>query len=309
MGERASRTPIFCGGSVRAASRQGVPFAIPVPRGSGRHISGSDVPSPGARNRTPGRPGTLALGMHCSNARTTLRYPRDDEPCRDRAVSVGESSDDNLRSTRPEPFVHPEAWIEAFDEQCTETLLKRLRRYAFLLARVPGGEHLGDAISYAEEQVQAAVTDLLGGVLRWDPSTTDLEPYLMDVIRLRARRDRKRAARFKHVSIDATPSSNPGMPVREIELRLAVSASVHADELEASSLSSIAHTMRQLRGFFSADPLAQRFLDAIDSDATTRSEIMKVAGLTRDEYHNTRRRIARYLAQPDHGRNPRGKDN
>jgi hypothetical protein len=224
-------------------------------------------------------------------------------------VSVGESSDDNLRSTRPEPFVHAEAWIEAFDEQCTEALLKRLRRYALLLARIPGGEHLGDAASYAEEQVQAAVTDLVGGVLRWDPSTKNLEPYLMDVIRLRVRRDRKRAARFQHVSIDATPSSNSGMPIRDMELQLAASASPHADEREVSSPSSMTRTMQRLRDFFSEDPPALRYLDAIDAigpDATTRAEIMKAAGLTRAEYHNTRRRVARHIARLDPSR---AKDN
>lgn len=262
--------------------------------------------------RDPERPRTSVLGMHCSNTRTTLRYPRDSEPCRNRSVSVGESSDDNLRSTRPEPFVHAEAWIEAFDEQCTEALLKRLRRYAFLLARVPGGEHLGDAAAYAEEQVQAAVTDLMGGVLQWDPSTKSLEPYLTDVIRLRVRRDRKRAARFTHVSIDATPSSNSGMHLREVELRLATGPSGNADEHEVSSPSSKTRTMQRLRAFFSEDPIALRFLDAIDAldpDATTRSEIMKLAGLTRSEYHNTRRRIGRYLARLDRARRSPERDN
>lgn len=227
-------------------------------------------------------------------------------------MSVSESSDDNLRSTRPEPVVHAEAWVEAFDKQCTEALLKRLRRYALLLARAPGGEHLGDAASYAEEQVQAAVTDLVGGVVRWDPSTKDLGSYLMDVIRLRVRRDRKRAARFRHVSIDATPSSNPGIPIRDMELYLAASASAHADEREVSGPSSMARTMQQLRDFFSKDPLALRFLDAIDAiypDEATRSEIMKVAGLTRAEHHNTRRRIARYLAQLNRGQGSRAEDN
>jgi hypothetical protein len=223
-------------------------------------------------------------------------------------VSVGESSDDNLRSTRPEPFVHGEAWIEAFYEQCTEALLKRLRRYALLLARVPGGEHLGDAASYAEEQVQAVMADLVEGVLRWDPSTKNLEPYLMDVIRLRVRRDRKRAARFKHVSIDATPSSNPGMPIGDMQLQLAA----HVDDGEVRSPDSMTRSMQRLRSFFSDDPLALRLLDAIgaiDQDAATRSEIMKVARLTRAEFHNTRRRIARYLARLDRGQGLRAKDN
>ncbi len=207
--------------------------------------------------------------------------------------------------------MHAEAWVDAFDEQCTEALLKRLRRYALLLARVPGGEHLGDPASYAEEQVQAAVTDLVGGVLRWDPSTRNLEPYLTDVIRLRVRRDRKRAARFKHLSIDATPCSYSGS-IREADLYLAAGGSAHADAREGSGADTMTRTMQRLRAFFSEDPLALRFLDAIDAidhDAPTRSEIMKVAGLTRTEYHNARRRIARYLARPDHGQSSRTKDN
>jgi heme exporter protein D len=227
-------------------------------------------------------------------------------------VSVGESSDDNLRSARPEPFVPAEAWIEAFDTQCTEETLKRLRRYALLLAKLPGGEHMGDHASYAEELVQAAVTDLVAGVLRWDPSVKDLEPYLTDVLRLRVRRDRKRAAQFKHVSIDAASPSDPGASIREVEMRLAVSASARADETEMSSSDSMTRSMRRLREFFSDDPLAQRFLAAIEQDeqdAFTRAEIMKVAGLTRAEYHNTRRRIARFLARSDRGQRMPAKDN
>lgn len=245
---------------------------------------------------------TSRFRMHCSNARTVLRCTRDGELCRNRSVSVGESSDDNLRSARPEPFVPAEAWIEAFDAQCTEAMLKRLRRYVLLLARVSGGEHMGDHASYAEELVQAAVTDLVAGVLRWDPSLKDLESYLTDVIRLRVRRDRKRAARFKHVSIDAAPPSAPGAPIREVEIHLAAGAAAHADESEPSSSDSMTGSMRRLRESFSDDPLALRFLDAIeqdDQDAFTRAEIMKIAGLTRAEYHNTRRRIARYLARFD----------
>lgn len=252
--------------------------------------------------RVPEHFETSRFGMHCSDARTALHYTRDGESCRDRSVSVGESSNDNLRSARPEPFVPAEAWIEAFDTQCTEAMLKRLRRYTLLLARVSGGEHLGDHVSYAEELVQAAVTDLVAGVLRWDPSMKDLEPYLTDVLRLRVRRDRKRAARFKHVSIDAAPSAL-GAPIREVEMRLAVSASARTDESEMSS------SERRLRESFSDDPLALRFLDAVDQDATTRPEIMKVAGLTRAEYHNTRRRIARLLARFDRGQSTPARDN
>ena len=211
-------------------------------------------------------------------------------------MNVGESSDDNLRAC-PEPFVPSEAWIDAVDAQCTDAMLKRLRRYALLLARLPGGEHLGDHASYAEEVVQTAATDIAAGVLRWDPATGDLEPLLTDTIRLRVRRDRKRAARYKHVSIDTAHAHERVLAIDEVEAYLAASASPEPDESEASSSGSLNRSLRRLRGLVSADALAQRFLDAVDANATTRVEIMKHTGLTRAEYHNTRRRLARLLAQ------------
>jgi len=52
-----------------------------------------------------------------------------------------------------------------------------------------------------------------------------------------------------------------------------------------------------------------RFLDALDQNAETRAEIMRVAELTRAEYHNTRRRLARLLAHLHPGRRMAAKDN
>jgi DNA-directed RNA polymerase specialized sigma24 family protein len=203
-------------------------------------------------------------------------------------VSIGESSDDHLLPASPAMYLPTEAWLNAFEAQCSEAMLKRLRRYATLLTKLPGGEHLGDPASYAEELVQASVADLAAGVLRWDPGTKELEPYLTDVLRLRARRDRKRATRYAHLSIDTVPTSSA--LVHEVETCLADAAAHDDDEAMTRSL-------RELRGLTSADPLAQRFLDALDRGAGGRTEIMSLAGLTRADYHNTRRRLARLLTQ------------
>ena len=226
-----------------------------------------------------------------------------------RRVNAGESSDDNLRSTRSRAFVPTEAWIDAFDAQCTEALLKRLRRYALLLARLPGGEFLGDQASYAEEVVQATVTDIVSGTLRWDPATRDLEPYLTDTIRLRVRRDRRRAARYAHVSIDAAYPSTRASLLDEVESRLAADASSLPGEHHGSMWGSMTHSMQRLRELLSADSLAQRFLDALNAGASTRAEVMRTAGLTRAEYHNTRRRIARLLAHLEPDECMPGRDN
>ena len=68
-------------------------------------------------------------------------------------------------------------------------------------------------------------------------------------------------------------------------------------------------TLQRLREHIAADELALRFLAAVEQNADTRAEIMRLAGLTRAEYHNTRRRLARLLARLAPGRYMPMKDN
>lgn len=198
-------------------------------------------------------------------------------------------------------YLPADAWLQAFDAQFSEAMLKRLRRYTILLTKLPGGEDLGDPVAYAEELVQSSVADLVAGVLRWDPATKELEPYLTDVLRLRIRRDRKRAARYTHLSIDTAKSGSP--LIHEVETHWA--DAVSADDGDHAMIRSL----RLLRELASADPLAQRFLDALDRGASGRSEIMSIAGLTRADYHNTRRRLARLLTHLPLERPASGEEN
>lgn len=234
-----------------------------------------------------------------------LSRARRGDPWRDIRVSVGESSEDNPRLGRPELPVPTEAWIDAFDTQCTGAMLKRLRRYALLLARFPGGEYIADHAAYAEELVQTSLADLFGGALQWDPDARGLEPYLMDVIRLRARRDRKRARKYKHLSIDAGSPTEPSVLIQEMEARM----SEHHPVPDDAAAIEMTRSLHQLREMADADPLALRFLEAIERNAMTRPEIMRLADLTRAEYHNTRRRLARLLARLPLGQCRESKEN
>jgi hypothetical protein len=188
-------------------------------------------------------------------------------------------------------------------------MLKRLRRYAVLLTRLPGGEHIAGHAAYAEELVQMSLADLLGGVLRWDPQAGDLEPYLMDVVRLRARRDRQRAIRYKHLSIGTASSSEHSELIDEVEAHLSEYGATPYDDEAVDDTIEVTRSVSRLRELTSADPLASRFLDAIEQHASTRAEIMRVAKLTRAEYHNTRRRLARLFARLPLGERNRAREN
>jgi hypothetical protein len=211
-----------------------------------------------------------------------------------RSMNPDEHSDDDSRRGPRAPFVPPESWIEAFDAQCTETMLKGLRRYAASWARLLDGDTGND---YAEELVQNALADTLRGVLRWDPGAGELGPYLEVVIRLRARRDRRHAQRYEHVSIDALDPDDASSMMTDVEAALAANTSARASQSAESEAAAKTAALTHLRALAANDPHAQRFLDAIEQDATTRAEIMMLAGLTHAEYHNTRRRLARLVTQ------------
>lgn len=207
--------------------------------------------------------------------------------------------DDEPRQPSRASFVPSEAWIDAFEDQCTDAMLKGVRRFAAYRARFLGWNGSSNDAYYAEELAQNAVTDTMLGVLRWDPSVQSLERHLLDAIRLRARRDRAHAERYPHASIDASDSDDESGVLAEAEASLlADRPDATAESTErAESAERAAATTANLRAGTADDPLAQRFLDAIEEGATSRSDIMRIAGLTSAEYHNTRRRLARLVAQ------------
>jgi hypothetical protein len=199
----------------------------------------------------------------------------------------------------------PEAWIDAFDEQLSEPMLKEVRRFAVYRASTLGWEGAGNDAYYAEELVQNAVADTRLGVLRWDPSVNNLHQHLVDAVRLRSRRDRAHAERYPHVSLDECDrddddgASGGSVLSPEAEATLQVTAPATTDEhveheASAARATAIAAKLRELS---EGDPIVQRFLDATDRDACTRADVMRLAGLTSAEYHNARRRLARLVAQ------------
>ena len=211
------------------------------------------------------------------------------------SMDPDEQPDDDPGRPPRAPFVPSEAWIEAFDAQCTERMLTVLRRYAASWARFVGGDTGSD---YAEDLVQIALTDTLRGLIRWNPGTAELEPFLISVIRLRARRDRKIAARYEHVFIDALDPDDAAFADFEASLAAGIGGAEQTDPL------TMDRTIAALLALLPADPHAQRFLDAVRQGATTKPQIMRLGALTDSEFRNARRRLGRLLAQLTSGRAP-----
>jgi hypothetical protein len=187
-------------------------------------------------------------------------------------------------------FSPSEEWIEAFDQQNTDDLRKRLQRFARSRARVvarAGGR--ADEL-YVAELVHDALTDTLLGVLAWDPAVVTLEAHVFGAVRCRTKNDRIRARRFRHQSIDAADAAGV---MSEVESTLAASQQAPSPE----SLAFSAEVIAQLRDLAGNDRDLQRIADAIAQGATTPREIMSVGKLSEKTWRKARLRLARVVEQ------------
>jgi hypothetical protein len=190
--------------------------------------------------------------------------------------------EDPSRSAR---FTPSQEWIEAFDEQCTEELLTRARRFA---ARRPGS-HAYDA----DDLVYGIVLDTASGKLRWDHTVRLFEVHLYDAIRRRAARAIARAERFPHSSIDIADRDGESSVMAEVDAHLLADA----EEATAETVERAEKTESALRQLAVGKPLVTRLLDAFVARATSKEDVMRVARMTSAEYHNARRQLARIVDQ------------
>jgi hypothetical protein len=195
-----------------------------------------------------------------------------------------------------------EEWIEKFDAQCTELLLKRARRYAAQRARDLGWQVQSAGAYDPDELVDNIVKDTLAGVLRWDPNVRDFDQYLFDAVRKRVTRQARRMTQYPHESIDAVDSTgrSPVMSAVEIQLRS------EAPEATRETRARLSETITSLRKLGRNKPLVQRLLTAFECLATEEEDVMRRASLTSKQYHSARRQLARLVERLPSHLKPRG---
>ena len=172
--------------------------------------------------------------------------------------------------------------------------MKRAKRFAARRARATGigkNGHPNDDY-YARELVQDALADTTLGVLQWDPNARSLEQHVLDVIRLRSRRDRAHARRFPHEPIDAL-ASDESVTMAEVDASLLS----HAADTSHEAAALAAEVMATLRKLATGDPPVLRLLDALGRGAVSKVDAMRVGKLSSATYHNARRRLGRLIAQ------------
>lgn len=199
-------------------------------------------------------------------------------------------------------FVPSENWIEKFEKECIEALLKRARRYAARYAQGVGWEFPSASTHDPDDVVANVVRDTLSGALRWNHETEEFAQHLFDAIRSRVTCHVERAKRYRHESIDATDANGVSPIMSEVEAQLQATA----DEATVDTSERAAETIRCLRHLARRKPLVLRMLTAFEEGATEMTDVMEAAGMTLEEYQNARRQLARLTERLPSHLKPRG---
>lgn len=188
----------------------------------------------------------------------------------------------------PARFEPTQAWLDAFREQYSSSLVLLAQRHAARRA-AGAGSSPREHDEAARCLVLEVLADTLVGAVRWDPDSQTLAQHVQDVIRRRTQLRGRRASRARYQSIDAmnTRGQSPALIEAERVLR------TRSPDPDAAAEAT--RRIAALRIHAVDDPEVLAFVDAKIAGCETRAEVMQRTGLSTPAYRRVRRRFAQLL--------------
>lgn len=193
-----------------------------------------------------------------------------------------------------------DVWLDAFAREVTNTLIARCRRHAswclhYYRARRGPQHHC--------ELVQDALGDIFEGRVAWNPTRETLLDKVFDVIRYRVR-DEMRSAAERRQSLSLDRTLHEGGRERRIDVEIEVALAVGfvddpESELERKQMRALgARVGDALAVLAGGDGEVLALLSSIrEDDSERREDVLAQTGMTREGYHNARRRLRRLARQ------------
>lgn len=202
---------------------------------------------------------------------------------KDTAPATGRDCETN----ESKAFEPDKAWLDAFQQQTTATLIDKLRKYARRRARYVATSGYKVDKYFERELVQDVVTDTWSGVLRWDPARCTLKKHLCKAIRTRTHKLHERRIKSPHIYIgDGTK------PSRRAERD---ASTVVADAEYPMQRIFAREVLEQVRAAAAGDKDVLRILDAYQAGAETRDDVLALAKMKERTYHNAHIRLMRIV--------------
>lgn len=241
--------------------------------------------------RDEGPPEDEVLGHEPRSPDELARYREHSVKQGDAHDSQARPSTSNKRRARgtnydaPDPYTKPEAWIDAFNAQCTKDLTQSLYRYAARL--LSGARKVSSDSAAAMELVQTAIHGMLDGPDHWDFVRQKLSVYLKNSIKRQILANLERADRLPHVSLDELTAAGQSPESDELERALRDHRPDRGDVEDAWS----AIDLLCRRAVGDGDVIA--LILALADDRTSRADVMEVTGFSPQRYRAAMRRLNR----------------
>lgn len=189
--------------------------------------------------------------------------------------------------TTAEPFTPDDPWVAEFEKQLTPELIDKLRKYARPRAYAVGAAGRKVDNYYARELVQDAIGDTWSGLLRWEPERCSLEMHLVRAVNSRADKHRKHARNNPHDAIgDGTGASRAAEQA---------ASSLVGDPEHAARRVYSREAMAQIRAEEAGDHAVLRVLDAYDTGALIKDDVIALTKMKACTYHNAHVRLMRIV--------------
>jgi DNA-directed RNA polymerase specialized sigma24 family protein len=207
-----------------------------------------------------------------------------------------------------QPFEPTEEWLTAYEDQATEVLAGRARRYAERRARgvaKAGGRGADDL--YVDDLVQEALLATFEGVGRWDPAKTPLVEHVISIIRYKTKDDLAHALDHRHVSLDAArhvdPDEEDGADALEDEAAYALARAAPTPDPDTRIY--LDQVLAQLACGAAGDDIVAAIVDCWRRGIVDRADVLAETGMSAADHNKGRMRLARLVDDlPTITRNP-----
>jgi DNA-binding transcriptional ArsR family regulator len=189
-------------------------------------------------------------------------------------------------------------WRTEFDNQASPTMFAQLvKRTTALTHGVESTSPWRETLA-PMDRINTAIMKTLAGSYKWDPDRVGLDLHLLNVIGSDISHEMRRETRLAKRGVRMVSLDEDEDEQNIDQLDHDVTESLEAERVSASETPALllVDVVARLRVLAARDQAVLRILDAYDQGAFTRSEIVRITGMSPRTYQAAYKRLVR-LAQ------------
>lgn len=187
-------------------------------------------------------------------------------------------------------------WRTAFDKQATAKMFEDLiKRTTALVRGVEATSPWRDTLT-ERDRINTAVMKTLNGSYKWDPDRVGVDLHLLNVIASDISNEMRRSRRFAERGLREVSLDDDEQSFDDLEQDVSEALEEERQTADEAPALLLVEVVGKLRTLAAKDQAVLRILDAYDQGAFTRSEVVRLTGMSLRTYQAAYKRLVR-LAQ------------